>query len=515
MPHVIAQNSSDVRIFQLTEIHTLSYFYKMVCDMGSVNYTGPEWLENSIAEIDVTYSKIHPYVSVVLCLAGTVMNIITVVVLTRPTMRSAVNSLLCAIALCDIQVMTSNLVFVTHFLLFAGCDPTDYNIYWAYFLYYHSQTTVIFHATSIWLTVLLAQIRVFSIRRATSVGGESVTNQTTIVIAGATFVVVNMLNIPNFMTFRIIDADSNTWFQNCGELNYTVKIYLVTASEHCDLLKIAYWTNGILFKVVPCLLLTFSIVALVSIIRDVSQRRKNLAQVMNKKRMPRDHTTPMLVAVLSIFLFAELPQGLLHVLNAIFTAESFHDKIYAHLGDTMDFLSLINSAVNFIIYCAMSRKFRCVFIQIFLACLPQSVIRKYAMEAFVEGDFSRMRPTDLTRTEQLALTSHRVSASSVLLPPSRNNEQPRMYSGNLLTADGAIYNSSTPRTSVDMIRKESEVSSVVEFQLAVPTTLKITQEKPNILNRILKLFRQSDDSFHTSSPQRRLKLMQCETSALY
>lgn len=33
------------------------------------------------------------------------------------------------------------------------CDPSDYNIYWAYFLYYHSQATVIFHATSIWLTV--------------------------------------------------------------------------------------------------------------------------------------------------------------------------------------------------------------------------------------------------------------------------------------------------------------------------------------------------------------------------
>lgn len=91
--------------------------------------------------------------------------------------------------------------------------------------------------------------------------------------------------------------------------------------------------------------------------------------------MPRDHTTPMLVAVLSIFLFAELPQGVLHVFNAIFTKETFYDKIYIHLGDVMDVLSLLNSAVNFIIYCAMSRKFRAVFIQIFLTCLPQKIIR--------------------------------------------------------------------------------------------------------------------------------------------
>lgn len=288
-------------------------------------------------------------------------------------------------------------------------------------------------------------------------------------------------------------------------------VYLVAPSDHCGLLNIAFWTNGVLFKVVPCLLLTFSIVALVSIIRDVGKRRKQLAQVMNKKRMPRDHTTPMLVAVLSIFLFAELPQGVLHVFNAIFTKETFYDKVYIHLGDVMDVLSLLNSAVNFIIYCAMSRKFRAVFIQIFLTCLPQKIIRKYAMEAFLDGEVSRMRPTaDMTKSEQLALTSHRVSASSVLLPVSRA-DPPRMYSGNLLTADINGGYSHSPRVSFDIVRKESQISSVVDFQLVVPN---IQQESPTLVQKILRFFRSTDEL--SSSPHRRIKLMQCETStALY
>lgn len=70
-------------------------------------------------------------------------------------------------------------------------------------------------------------------------------------------------------------------------------VYEIRASQNdCGLLKVnkqflfsqsyiqvAYWTNGILFKVVPCILLTLSIVALLKIIADVANRRRNLAQV--------------------------------------------------------------------------------------------------------------------------------------------------------------------------------------------------------------------------------------------
>jgi len=69
-----------------------------------------------------------------------------------------------------------------------------------------------------------------------------------------------------------------------------------------------------IFKVVPCLLLTFSIVSLLRIISEVATKRRNLAQVMRRK-VPKDHTTPMLAAVLIIFLIAELPQGVMLVWN--------------------------------------------------------------------------------------------------------------------------------------------------------------------------------------------------------
>ena len=86
---------------------------------------------------------------------GTLMNIITVIVLTRPQMISPVNVILCAVALCDISVMSSYFIFVVHFLLSAAnrCEPSDYSYLWAWFTMFHAHSSVIFHATSIWLTV--------------------------------------------------------------------------------------------------------------------------------------------------------------------------------------------------------------------------------------------------------------------------------------------------------------------------------------------------------------------------
>ncbi|KAK5974364.1 hypothetical protein GCK32_012299 [Trichostrongylus colubriformis] len=514
-----------------------------MCEMGAIPLTDAEWLADAVSSLHSAYAHLHPYMAVILCVAGTVMNAVTVVVLTRPSMLSPINAILCAVAICDILVMTSVLVFVYHFLISANlrCDPGDYDRKWAYFLFAHSQSTVILHATSIWLTVLLAQIRVYTIKRATAGPAEAVTARATGGIALVTLCVVALVNIPNFMTFEIVEIDAELWLpclatasqEDYKEMSVAAtdvidlalnstqsgsygKIFHVRASdEDCFLLKVAFWTNGILFKVVPCTLLTVSIIALLKIIRDVSHRRKTLAQVMNKKRMPRDHTTPMLVAVLSIFLVAELPQGMLHVCNAIYSNETFYQKIYLPLGDLMDLLSLLNSAVNFLIYCAMSRKFRNVFMQTFLSCLPDPLYQKFLQDwpALAELEMSRHKRSGLTetRSEQLALTSHRVSATSMLIHAAAKESTSKMYTGNLLSVEPPR----TPRVSFDthpatdlLARNSLEIH---EIRLVVPHSNK---QKPgyfsNSMSKIRHLWETSATTIE-SSPQRRINLITCET----
>ncbi|KAK6052723.1 hypothetical protein COOONC_09772 [Cooperia oncophora] len=79
----------------------------------------------------------------------------------------------------------------------------------------------------------------------------------------------------------------------------------------------------------------------------------------------------MLVVILIVFLITELPQGIISILCAIFTTD-VHRYLYFYLGDILDLLSLINSCVNFVLYCLMSSRYRQTFWLVFLPSGVQS-----------------------------------------------------------------------------------------------------------------------------------------------
>ena len=73
----------------------------------------------------------------------------------------------------------------------------------------------------------------------------------------------------------------------------------------------------------------------------------------------------MLLAIVMVFLITELPQGFVHILSAIYTNDVYAN-VYMQLGDLFDLLSLVNSCVNFVIYCAMSSEYRHTFCLVLL-----------------------------------------------------------------------------------------------------------------------------------------------------
>lgn len=56
---------------------------------------------------------------------------------------------------------------------------------------------------------------------------------------------------------------------------------------------------------------------------------------------------------------------------------TIHFQVYLPMGDFMDLLSLINSAVNFLIYCVMNKKFRITFFELFCMCGHARKISRY------------------------------------------------------------------------------------------------------------------------------------------
>lgn len=85
------------------------------------------------------------------------------------------------------------------------------------------------------------------------------------------------------------------------------------------------------------------------------------------------------VAVLLLFLITEVPQGVLGLLSGIL-GHCFFRNCYHQLGEFMDILALLNGAINFILYCSMSRQFRDTFSkmfkpQILAKCTPPTDIQ--------------------------------------------------------------------------------------------------------------------------------------------
>lgn len=77
-----------------------------------------------------------------------------------------------------------------------------------------------------------------------------------------------------------------------------------------------------------------------------------------------DRTTRMLLAILLLFLLTEFPSGVVTLLSGVM-GENFQNNVYQPLGEVFDILALVNSAINFILYCVMSRLFRKTFCKIF------------------------------------------------------------------------------------------------------------------------------------------------------
>lgn len=147
---------------------------------------------------------------------------------------------------------------------------------------------------------------------------------------------------------------------------------------------------SVVIKIIPCVMLTVVSFRLINSLMEAKKRKDMLL----KKRTtapaavssgvspvggPRagnngnhehhesggsDRTTRMLLAVLLLFLITEFPQGLLGLLSGVL-GDAFFKSCYIPLADLMDFVALLNSAINFILYCAMSKKFRDTFSQLF------------------------------------------------------------------------------------------------------------------------------------------------------
>jgi len=130
-------------------------------------------------------------------------------------------------------------------------------------------------------------------------------------------------------------------------------------------------------KAIPCLLLLWFTLALMLRLQRNNAKRAMLLYSKSpdsvgarrpKKKQNYDRTTFTLIVMLSTFLLTELPQGMLTMLNGIYTND-VHTVFYMNLANVLDLLSLINCYVGFMAYCFLCSKYRQTFKMMVLSVL--------------------------------------------------------------------------------------------------------------------------------------------------
>ncbi|XP_011311544.1 probable G-protein coupled receptor B0563.6 [Fopius arisanus] len=323
-----------------------------------------------IRQLALSYRIYHGYVALVVCLFGTVANILNIVVLTRKDMAMApINRILTGLATADMLVMVEYIPFAVYeYLLLPEHQRFPY--YGAVFVLFHMHFAQLLHTISIALTLSLALWRYIAIRFPQHNHAWCTAWRCRLAL-WCSFIIPGFACAPSFLVFEIHK-------QPVIEDGKEEILYYVDAASYSGkgaLYQLNFWVLAVVVKLLPCLVLTVISCWLIKALYKAKGRKQVLrgyntctsdgpTRRPSKSERRADRTTRMLVAVLLLFLVTEIPQGVLGLLSGIL-GDCFFRNCYHNFGEIMDILALLNGAINFILYCSMSRQFRMTFGQLF------------------------------------------------------------------------------------------------------------------------------------------------------
>lgn len=291
-----------------------------------------------------TYKSVHGYLSLIVCVFGSVANVLNVCVLTTKQMRWPTNFILTALAIADLMVMLEYIPFVSHEYLDAKGRSfcSHYTYKWAVFTVFHALFTQVFHFISCCLTVILAVWRYIALTYPQN-NKIWCSPRRTIHTILFTYLVCPLVCLPVFLSLKVQPVtkacDENHHMlpkdHQTPSFNETIFVVMYTSNQSSKI--VSFWVYGVVIKLVPCILLTLLSWKLISVLLETKRRRKNLLNGSTsakklEKEQQTDRTTRMLLAVLLMFLVTEFPQAILGLLSAVI-GEIFERECYVSLGE--------------------------------------------------------------------------------------------------------------------------------------------------------------------------------------
>lgn len=336
-------NSSSVGDYDLNQTYTDNY--DQVLFPPCVDVYNPHE-QNTIVEFWVCGICLN-----IVGILGIIGNVISMIILSRPQMRSSINYLLIGLACCD------TVLIVTSVLLFG--IPSIYPYTGNFFLYYNyiypfispilfpvaviSQTASIYMTFTVTLERYVAVCHPLKARALCTYGRAKI-----YVIISILFAI--LYNLPRF--WEVVPIETKI-------PNSTVVLHCVRPSplrqNQTYITVYILWCYFIVNYVIP--FLTLAILNCL-IYRQVKRANRERQRLSRSEKREIGLATMLLCVVVVFFVFNFLAL----VLNV---SEAFYNFIDHSLAKISNLLVTINSSCNFLIYVIFGEKFKRIFLLIF------------------------------------------------------------------------------------------------------------------------------------------------------
>ncbi|XP_069671369.1 probable G-protein coupled receptor 139 isoform X2 [Periplaneta americana] len=335
--------------------------YTFLTDEGgtAVACAGSEFaLESSAQFRDLSRFWIQRIFVPIVVGVGLLGNIVTIVVLTRRRMRSSTNVYLTALAVSDLLYLV--FVFSLSFQHYPHIHNPGYLWYWQYYGFGTWFTDATSY-TSIWLTVSFTVERYIAVchpMRGRLICTESRARK--VILLVYIFCFLTTVTTPlEYKAHVELDSRDNTTIISTR--------FTTTKMLHNETYQnVFYWYTTITFVFVPLILLGIFNSFLIHAVRKSQQQRCRMTQVeqCDSVQTQENKITITLIAVVILFMVCQIPAAITLIYKLFHQppADSVGDNVLRGLGNIFNFLVTINAACNFMLYCALSDKYRRTFL---------------------------------------------------------------------------------------------------------------------------------------------------------
>lgn len=293
---------------------------------------------------------------------GIIGNILSIIVLSHRQMRNSTSYYLISLAVYDMIL----LLFMSLFLAL----PTFYleqDVLEGYYFAYRYMHPFVYPVALIAQTGTVYTTLAFTVERYIAVckplhAANTCTMSRTKRVIFVIFLASVSYNIPRFLEYRTTNEWSDYYNRTVPTIEYTT----IGSNKMFQEIYFIYAYLCIMF------LLPFSVLTVLNILLIRAVRKARATRNCMSSTNPKDtNLTVMLIVVINVFLGCQLPALIDNIVFAMFQHEQLQCSVHwVRFTTISNLLVVLNSAINFILYCLLSKRFRRIFLKIF--CIRKS-----------------------------------------------------------------------------------------------------------------------------------------------